>query len=217
MSVAVGRDLRLGMSGARDQGTRPTCCAFACSDVHAARRRPWAELSCEYAFFHGTKRQGTGPDTGVHLRHMLDAIEQEGQPLEAAWPYLPAVPSTPAAWAPPQDPGELFRARGVRRGGSLTEIRAAIDAGEPTVVILSLSDAFYFGADSDGVIDSNENPDVTRVHAVMAVGYGTRGSASVVLIRNSWGTGWGVAGHAWLTGRYLAPRIIEIATMAEVT
>jgi hypothetical protein len=146
---------------------------------------------------------------------MLDAVEQDGQPRETAWPYMSAVPRPPIVWTPPSDVGELFNASSTRTSSGLKEVRAAIDLGEPTVVVLQLSDAFYFGPDGDGVIDSTEAPDPTRVHAVVAVAHGVRGTGGVTLVRNSWGAGWGVFGHAWLTDQYLGPRIVEIATMTK--
>jgi hypothetical protein len=217
MSVSPIRDLRPAFGTARDQGNRPTCCAFACSDLHAACRPPWAALSSEYAFFHGAKRQGTGPTSGVYLRYMLDAIEQDGQPLDPAWPYLASVPNDLSQWTPPTEVGELFHGKGARSSGGVARIRSAIDQGQPVLIVFTVSDAFYLGPDPDGVIDSTESPDPTRVHALVAVGRGMRGSHEMTLVRNSWGVGWGLAGHAWLSDRYLTPRILEIATMTKVT
>jgi hypothetical protein len=36
-----------------------------------------------------------------------------------------------------------------------------------------------------------------------------------ILIRNSWGPGWGLEGHAWLTERFLAPRLFATANLTE--
>ncbi len=217
MSVTPFRDLRHAFGKARDQGSRPTCCAFACSDAHAAVRPGWTELSCEYAHYHGARRQGTGPDRGVYLATMLDVLQQDGQPRELGWPYSVAPITNVSKWLPPADVGELFNAAGTRIvSNDIASMRSAIDAGQPVVMVIKLSDAFYFGADADGVIDSTEAPDATRVHSVVAVGHGTRGSEALTLVRTSWGVYWVLDGHAWLTDRYLEPRLLEWATLTKL-
>ena len=215
MSVKVACDLRPGFGNARGQGDRPTCCAFACSDLHAARRPPFSPLSCEYAFHMGVRRQRTVPAGGVYLHHMLDVLEQDGQPAEVAWPYLDVLPTDLSRWTPPADVGRLFHARGGRGTADVAAVRAALDGGQPAVLITSVSDAFYF-VGPDGVVDSDEPVDDARVHALVAVGHGTSGSDSFTLVRNSWGEGWGMAGHAWMSDRYLNPRLMETATVLEI-
>ncbi len=206
-------DLRSNFGLARNQGSRPTCCAFACSDLNAACRTPWTPLSCEYAFYHGAQRQGTGPGAGVRLTHMLDTIHIEGQPIELAWPYALNTPAKLSDWAPPSEVGELFHGRGMKSGVEVSIIRASLDQQRPILVVMSISNAFYFASQSGGVIDSIEPVDPTRIHALIAVGHGVRGTERFILIRNSWGRGWCMSGYAWVSDRYLAPRLIETATM----
>lgn len=216
MSVTAVRDLRSCFGRARDQGSRPTCCAFACSDLHGGVRLGWAPLSCEYLYHRGVHRQGSGAHEGVGLHHMLDAVEHDGQPLESGWPYLAALPADLTKWIPPKGIGTLFRATGQRSTRNVADIHACMDQSQPVLVVMSISDAFYDQFDSDGVLDVQEPTDPSRVHAVVAVGHGTRGSDRLTLVRNSWGTGWGLAGHAWLSDRYLEPRLMETATITKV-
>jgi hypothetical protein len=44
---------------------------------------------------------------------------------------------------------------------------------------------------------------IRGLHAVGAVGAGVGPTGALVLIRNSWGSGWGDQGHAWLDEAFL--------------
>ena len=93
---------------------------------------------------------------------------------------------------------------------------ALLDNGSPVIVAMSISDTFYM-PNNAGVVAGNEPPDPTRLHAVIAVGYGIEGGERLFLVRNSWGEFWGCDGYAWLTESYLAPRVIDLAIMQEST
>lgn len=72
MTIQVVTDLRPRFGPARDQGPRPTCLAFATSDLHAAIRSPtWAPLCCEYVFYHAQTRDGRSPNSGVDADRKL--------------------------------------------------------------------------------------------------------------------------------------------------
>ena len=51
--------------------------------------------------------------------------------------------------------------------------------------------------------------------AVVAVGHGTVSGQKAFLIRNSWGADWGENGHAWLTEKFLTPRLFATAILTE--
>lgn len=200
MGVAVLRDLRLLFGAVRDQGARPTCLAFAASDFHAALRHAWRPLSCEFAFYHAQRRAGLSPHSGSTLEAMLAALREEGQPVERDWPYLAAPPVDLSTWAPPTTIGPVYRRAGERCSGGFDQIVFLLEARQPALVLMMLSDAFY-SPDSAGVVIApiNEAPDPLRRHAVVAVAYGTLNSERAVMVRNSWGPGWGLHGHAWIT------------------
>lgn len=215
MTISAVVDLRSNFGPARDQGQRPTCLAFAASDVHAALRSPWVALSCEYAFYHAQQRGGRGPTVGATLPNMLAAIRDDGQPAEAVWPYLPPS-AVPAQWTPPAGKLELYRRAGEAGADYVDALIAELANGAPVIGLLRLSNSFY-RVGADGVVDEapGEKPDLNRRHAVVAVGYGQGSGQRVVLVRNSWGPRWGLQGYAWLTEKFLRGRLFRIAVLKE--
>ena len=215
-TITVLKDLRAEFGAARHQGPRPTCLAFAASDAHAALRPGWSPLSCEFAFYHAQRRAGRTPDSGALLPEMLAALRQDGQPEETGWPYLPATPADAAAWTPPIDVGPRFGRAGAAQRPSIEAIIAELDAGRPMILLLMLSRAFY-APTVDAVIHpaAGETPEPARRHAVVAVAHGTVDRWRAVLVRNSWGAGWGAAGHGWLTEDFLMPRLFAAALLTE--
>jgi hypothetical protein len=214
MPVQILCDLRSLFGAARDQDQRPTCLAFAASDAHAALRPPWTPLSVEFVFYHAQRRAERTPHDGATLPAMLDALREDGQPIEAGWPYLAVVPSI---WKPAGAVGPLYRRRGEHAGNTVAEIIKRLDQGCPVLVLLTLSAAFDFAHSTSGIVDQQpgEQPNPQRRHAVIAVGYGLLANRKVVLVRNSWGSEWGEQGYAWLTETYLSPRIFRIGILTE--
>jgi hypothetical protein len=215
MAITVISDLRSEFGPARDQGSRPTCMAFAGSDTHAGKRPGWEPLSIEWAYFRGLQREKGSYGDGISLSGMLAALEHDGQPMEVGWPYDPNAVEKPAAWEPPDGVSPLYRRRGAKITPTPAEVLKHVDAGSPVLLAMRLSMAFYGGWDAEGVISSLEAPDPNRRHAVIALAHGQRAGAELVLVRNSWGLGWAAGGHAWLDTAYLAPRIFDAAVLTE--
>lgn len=186
---------------ARDQGPRPTCIAFALSELNLRLALQVEVLSPEYVY------QGAAnltpywaPGDGVRLGLALQAASS-GQPVEADFPYQAVEPPAPVAKPPvgfvlygtlldllPHDPESIAE-----------EIRSH----RPVGLGIRLTQSFF--TPMDGVIAFEQLPAPnSALHAVAVVGIGRDGSgAPYFRIRNSWGDSWGMHGQAWLPGTYI--------------
>jgi hypothetical protein len=215
-SIIIRTDHRHMFGPIRDQGQRPTCLAFATSDVHAALRGPWAALSCEYLFYQAQRRANRTPNEGALLSSMLDAVRHDGQPHETGWPYFTRLPADPSQWVPPAGLEPLFRRAGETGKHTVDAIVQELDQGRPLIVLLRLSFSFDW-VQPDGIVDeaTGEQPDLSRRHAVIAVGHAEVKGQRAVIVRNSWDDGWGASGYGFLTEKYLVPRVFQLATLKE--
>ena len=209
-------DLRLMFGPAREQHGRPTCLAFAASDAHAAVRGGWEPLCCEYAFYQAQRRASRPPTRGALLPAMLDALAQDGQPVEAGWPYLTALPAKLSDWLPPPTIGALLGRAGMMSSSAIEQVIAALEQQQPVILLLMVSGSFFL-PNADAVVDPGvgEVPEPARRHAVVACGHGMVDGQPALLVRNSWGPRWGQGGCAWLTQAFLKPRLFAAATLLE--
>lgn len=207
-------DLRDMFGPVRDQGKRPTCLAFAASDTHAGLRPNWEALSCEYAFYNAQRRAGRPPSSGALISAMLEGLEKDGQPVEGGWPYMNETPKAGEPWLPPQNLGALFRRTSSGGSKELDAIIAALGQQVPTILLTTLSRSFFLPT-IEGLVEpaSDEMPEPARRHAIVAVGHGECAGQRVLLVRNSWGSAWGLNGYAWLTESFLKPRVFATAVL----
>ncbi len=214
MSVTALQDLRPRFGDARDQSPRATCLAFAASDAHAAvRAGGWQPLSAEWAYYHALKRDGGVVGCGTRLGAMQHALHIDGQPVEEDWPYIAREILPHDTWSPPSGVSSLYFRQSANANASFADICSELDKANPVIVVMTLSRTFDFEWDDEFVVDADEPTVPDRVHAVVAVGHGTRGTDKLILVRNSWGTSWGDSGHAWISERYLTPRLHQIAIL----
>lgn len=205
MTTAV--DMRSKLPGARDQGARPTCLAFAMSDAHMLAAQRTGLFSADYLHFHAAKRANVGLNEGVGLSSVRDALESDGQPLEEECPYSAARLDT---WVPPSDLTAIWtRGSAVRAGTPSDLLRAALDVHRAHVLVLRISRSFHAPDPRSHLVSEDGGKD-RRLHAVVIIGMATVNGDSAFLARNSWGPGWGNEGHAWLPEPYIDARAINV-------
>jgi Papain family cysteine protease len=207
--VDVIQDIRTGFGPPRDQGSRPTCLAFALSDTHAFERAPFDVLSAEHLFFHSAQRTpGWAADDAVTVDAGREALKLDGQCAESGWPYLAAIPAPPSQWKPPATARPVFKRSSDVLTPDMGHVVAALASGRPTIVTMLLGERFLMPV--NGIVVPGAGDADVDYHAVVAVGHGLLGGVRAILVRNSWGARWGIDGHAWVTEPYMQPRLLNV-------
>ncbi len=211
-------DLRQWCPPIEDQGPLGSCTAHAGVGLveYCQRRASGNYLDASRLFLYKATRnllrwQG---DTGAFLRTTLKALVLFGVPPEEYYPYdVGTFDNEPPAFTyafaqsyqtisylrldpPGTSPQELLR-----------KIKAMLVAGFPSAFGFSVYSSMD-QARSTGEIPYPQPGDrVTGGHAVMAVGYDDNkvidGRQGAILIRNSWGVGWGQSGYGWFPYDYI--------------
>lgn len=195
-------DLSESLGPARHQGQRPTCLAFAISDVNRRLAPAPDVLSAEYLYQHaGAITHGWKAGGPLYLAPALAVAGSPGQPLESDYPYQPSSSGTVAV--PTSPPGAKMYSSGVREIKRTSDIVVAeLRAGN--VVGLIIESTMTLMTPSNGIVAFTPLILPERAHAVVAVGLGTTATGEqYVRVRNSWGTNWGDQGHAWLPIEYI--------------
>lgn len=212
MKMKVDLDLRKGLGVVRDQGSRPTCLAFAASAAHENKRSMSGYLSTEYLFFHSVQRSHREPNRGLTVAALTAALAGEGQPLESECPYR-HNPLT--RWSPPMINGPIFKATIAFSQRTIAEVHQALSVGTAVVLIVTLTVAF-FRPDLDAVVRLQAGDrTIGSRHALLAIGSGSSQDGQYILVRNSWGSKWGDKGHGWLSDAYLAAQLRETGVVQQ--
>lgn len=208
--MTIGIDIRSSLPGARDQGARPTCLAFAISDAHMHAARLPEFLSPEYLHYYAASRSGVGLNAGVGLVKLQEALRLDGQPSEAECPYSGARDDE---WMPPSGLRQVWRRSSLVSIGTPTEsLMAALQKGRAHVLVLRISRSFHTPDPATHVVIDDGGQD-RRLHAVLVVGVASIAGGPAFLVRNSWGSDWGVLGHAWLPDAYVDARAVNVVEL----
>jgi C1A family cysteine protease len=160
-------------------------------------------------------------DTGAFLRTVMKALTLFGVPPEEYYPYsVPDYDKEPPAfcYAFAQSYQTMtyyrFDPPGTPRDVLLNQIKSYLAAGLPSMFGFTVYSS-YTQASSTGAFPlPTSGEQIVGGHAVDAVGYddsikikntnpGGIETTGALLIRNSWGTGWGSAGYGWLPYEYV--------------
>ncbi|WGJ15330.1 C1 family peptidase [Methylocapsa sp. D3K7] len=211
-------DLRASFSPIEDQGALGSCTAQAAVGLleYFERHSSGKWVDASRLFLYKTERNllGWTGDTGAFLRTAMEALVLTGAPPERYWPYnIANFDDEPSAFCYALGANyqavKYFRLSppGATPAQTLINIKTFLAAGFPSMFGFPVYPEYDNPAPGGliGFPGPGEHP--RGGHANVAVGYDDTlkigNDVGALLVRNSWGTGWSLAGYGWLSYRYV--------------
>lgn len=193
-------DFRAYQTPVRHQGDRPTCVAFAASAAHEWAAADDVVRSTEDAMW-AAHQIGTVPGREeVTVNWALTGLNQHGHAHEQAWPYGQPHWSDgrpePALQAANR---RVMPASRALAGSGFEPVVEQLAFGRPVILTVRVVRSAW--RQPDALIDAAPGRKSPGNHAVLAVGSLT--GPDRIIVKNSWGPGWGDGGYGYLTRRYL--------------
>lgn len=218
-------DLRQWMSPIEDQGALGSCTANAGVGLveYYERRATGRHIDASRLFLYKVTRDllhQTG-DSGAFLRSTMEALVLFGVPPEEYWKYAIAdfeKEPTAFCYAFAQNYQTIQYYRhdppGTAPDKLLARIKVHLASGLPSMFGFTVYSSISQAATTGNIPFPADGERVVGGHAIVAAGYddnkqipntgpGGHTMKGALLIRNSWGTGWGQAGYGWLPYEYV--------------
>ena len=201
-------DLRSDCPPIYDQGQLGSCTANGIGGAieFDQRKQGTTEFVPSRLFIYYNERviEGTvNQDSGAQIRDGIKSVVTIGAPPETDWAYdIQKFTERPPANAYSDAKQDLVSAYS-RVGQDLTQMQGCLAEGYPFVFGFTVYESFESQEVADtGIVPMPSSGEAVKGgHCVVAVGYDN--AKRVFIIRNSWGTDWGLKGYCLMPYEYL--------------
>jgi C1A family cysteine protease len=225
-------DLREHCSPVEDQGGLGSCTAHAGVGIieYYERKSFGRHIDASRLFLYKIARNlmKVKGDTGAYLRTTMGAMVLFGVPPEEYWTYTDDEKSfdrePPAfcyAFAQNYQAIKYFRhdPPGTSANTLLEKVKSYLSSGHPAMFGFTVYSSIEQAEKTGRIPFPSPKERIEGGHAIVAVGYddkmkiknkyGKVETTGALLIRNSWGNGWGEEGHGWLPYEYIRRGLAE--------
>jgi C1A family cysteine protease len=203
-------DLRPWMTSVENQGELNSCTANAIAGAYEylVKRHLQIDSDLSRLFVYYNARWRTNDhdkDDGSVIQYGIESLQTFGGCPEPTWPYNPkAVNKKPKA--PAYAEAAKFKVLDAKHLSiNLDAWKTCLAEGYPIVFGCVLFDSFDECTKRGGVVPMPDPGTVGRgehgLHAMLCVGYSD--IDEVFIVRNSWGTDWGIDGYCYMPYNYL--------------
>ena len=233
VSAPSSVDLRPWCSSIENQGSLGSCTAQAGVGLveYYERKAFGTHIDASRLFLYKVTRNlmGWGGDTGAYLRSTMGAMALFGIPPEKYWPYTVRKHPGPAgertfdaeppafcyAFAQNYQAIRYYRLDppGTPLATILQRVKAFLAAQLPSMFGFTVFSSIEQAGSTGKIPFPCRGERVLGGHAIVAVGFDDamkirnsicgKETTGALLIRNSWGTGWGDGGYGWLPYDYI--------------
>jgi C1A family cysteine protease len=202
-------DLRPGCPPVYDQGQLGSCTANAIAaaiqfeQMRQKEPKPFAPSRLFIYYNERVMERSVGQDAGAQIRDGMKSVNHVGACPETDWPYVitkfAQKPSTRAF-----KDARLGKALSYQRVvQTLDQMKGCLASGLPIVLGISVYESFESQqVAKSGIVPMPANSEkLLGGHAILAVGYNDAEQRFVM--RNSWGTSWGMQGYFTIPYAYL--------------
>jgi hypothetical protein len=168
------------------------------------------DLGEEFLHWAAKQRDGLPRETlGTTLEAVASSLVDLGQPPEQVWPYDDMRDDQAPGYQPPNSAHAAAAKRRLSAGTILQpvpdELIDALDRGMAVLLGIQLFGAFYTPPADGHIALPRQGAVALGGHALLIVGYNgaSADTSGHFIVRNSWGSDWGLNGYAYLPYVYV--------------